>query len=626
MADKLKIVELRKELARRGLDTTGTKPALVKRLGIALNEEGKLSKDSFGGQKKRKRESEAKDLSGSEKILATAKPYDMNIHQLRKEANLQGIDTNRSKKELLERLCNDSETALKDQGSDDIHEDQDDEKKNDDLNEKENKQSTTISNAVLDQYLPDNIKSQYLVLQHKNEIYDAMLNQTNVGDNNNKFYVIQVLEANDGGKFMVYTRWGRVGIKGQDKIQGPYNSRDVAVREFEEKFFAKTKNHWSERKAFICFPKCYTWLEMDHSDAKDEKEAVVEEKPASSIERELLITKLDSRVAKFISMIWNISMMKQQMMSLGFNPNKLPLGKLSKSTILKGYDVLKRIADVIDQSDKKKLEQLSGEFYSIIPHDFGFRKMREFVIDNHYKLKTKLEMVEALGEIELATSLIKDEKYSREDPLLSHYQCLRCELTPLEVDSEELSMIEKYIQTQNQKDILKLKLSRFLGLPEKEKAKGLRIAPPEAPACGYSFGKGVYFADVFSKRAGFCLANSVNRDAVLVLCEVALGDMAELIHSNFHADKLPVGKLSTKGLGRVVPDMSEAQILEDGVIVPLGKPEEQGQGPVLYHNEYIVYSVDQIRISPQLVLVTLVCFPTLQDAEFLKKQRKLHAN
>lgn len=25
------------------------------------------------------------------------------------------------------------------------------------------------------------------------EIYDAMLNQTNVGDNNNKFYVIQAL-------------------------------------------------------------------------------------------------------------------------------------------------------------------------------------------------------------------------------------------------------------------------------------------------------------------------------------------------------------------------------------------------------------------------------------------------
>jgi hypothetical protein len=30
-------------------------------------------------------------------------------------------------------------------------------------------------------------------------------------------------------------------------------------------------------------------------------------------------------------------------------------------------------------------------------------------------------------------------------------------------------------------------------------SQGLRIAPPEAPATGYMFGKGVYFADMFDK-------------------------------------------------------------------------------------------------------------------------------
>ncbi len=38
--------------------------------------------------------------------------------------------------------------------------------------------------------------------------YDAMLNQTNIGANNNKFYVIQVLKQ--GSSFYTYTRWGRV--------------------------------------------------------------------------------------------------------------------------------------------------------------------------------------------------------------------------------------------------------------------------------------------------------------------------------------------------------------------------------------------------------------------------------
>lgn len=35
---------------------------------------------------------------------------------------------------------------------------------------------------------------------------------------------------------------------------------------------------------------------------------------------------------------------------------------------------------------------------------------------------------------------------------------------------------------------------------------GLRIAPPEAPATGYMFGKGVYFADMSSKSANYCFA------------------------------------------------------------------------------------------------------------------------
>ena len=31
-------------------------------------------------------------------------------------------------------------------------------------------------------------------------------------------------------------------------------------------------------------------------------------------------------------------------------------------------------------------------------------------------------------------------------------------------------------------------------------SKGLLIAPPEAPVTGYMFGKGIYFADMVTKR------------------------------------------------------------------------------------------------------------------------------
>lgn len=40
------------------------------------------------------------------------------------------------------------------------------------------------------------------------EDYDCTLNQTDIGKNNNKFYIIQLLE--DGGRFVCWNRWGRV--------------------------------------------------------------------------------------------------------------------------------------------------------------------------------------------------------------------------------------------------------------------------------------------------------------------------------------------------------------------------------------------------------------------------------
>jgi predicted DNA-binding WGR domain protein len=48
--------------------------------------------------------------------------------------------------------------------------------------------------------------------------HGVMLNQTNVGNNNNKFYVIQLLDAGTG-RYAVWTRWGRVGENGQNALK-----------------------------------------------------------------------------------------------------------------------------------------------------------------------------------------------------------------------------------------------------------------------------------------------------------------------------------------------------------------------------------------------------------------------
>ncbi|XP_010522796.1 PREDICTED: poly [ADP-ribose] polymerase 2 [Tarenaya hassleriana] len=625
MADKLKVYELRAKLADRGLSTDGVKAVLVERLEEALREESKKKAAPEG--KKRSRETSDGD-NGSNKVIAIDEFRRMSVKQLREEANRRGLESKGTKKDILERLCDDANNGLNSSGKSDDASAKVGDKDKDAKEEAEEEKIVTATKkgaAVLDQWLPDHIKSQYHVLQLGDDVYDAMLNQTNLKDNNNKFFVLQVLESDSNKAYMVYFRWGRVGVKGQSKLDGPYGSPDRAVSMFTNKFFEKTKNCWSDRKDFVSHHKCYTWLEMDYS--KEEADPV-NDMPKSSSEVKPQETKLDPRIAKFISLICNVGMMAQQMMEIGYNANKLPLGKLSKSTISKGYEVLKRISEVINRQDRVRLEELSGEFYTVIPHDFGFRKMREFIIDTPQKLKQKLEMVEALGEIEVATKLLSADAGLQEDPLYYHYQRLNCDLTPVQADTEEFSMIAKYMEnthakTHSRYSVEIAQVFRASRADEADRFKkfsssknrmllwhgsrltnwtgilsqGLRIAPPEAPVTGYMFGKGVYFADMFSKSANYCYASQSLNDGVLLLCEVALGDMAELLYANYSADKLPPGKLSTKGVGKTAPNPSEARTLEDGVVVPLGNPVDQsGPKGTLLYNEYIVYNVEQIRM------------------------------
>jgi len=109
------------------------------------------------------------------------------------------------------------------------------------------------------------------------------------------------------------------------------------------------------------------------------------------------------------------------------------------------------------------------------------------------------------------------------------------------------------------------------------------------------FGKGIYFADTVTKSADYCGAFDSDSMGLLLLNEVALGDMYEIKISEY-MEKPPEGKKSTKGLGSVIPNPKES-IAYSNVTVPLGKPfqDPKLKNTCLYNNEYIVYDVAQVR-------------------------------
>lgn len=124
--------------------------------------------------------------------------------------------------------------------------------------------------------------------------------------------------------------------------------------------------------------------------------------------------------------------MNQQMAEIGYDSKKLPLGKLGKETLLQGYEILKQIEIVLKSVNhsSKELNDLSSKFYSLIPHDFGFNKMQSFIIKDLDFLKKKVDLIESLSDIQIATKILDDTKDTN-DIIDQYYRKLECNIEPL---------------------------------------------------------------------------------------------------------------------------------------------------------------------------------------------------
>lgn len=107
---------------------------------------------------------------------------------------------------------------------------------------------------------------------------------------------------------------------------------------------------------------------------------------------------------------------------------KMPLGKLSRRQMQDAYLVLTELLNEIRGSkNPSKIMDATNRFYTLIPHDFGMRKPPP--LDNEELIKLKTLMVDHLLEIEVAYSLLKQEKKDEgKDPLDVHYEQLKTDM------------------------------------------------------------------------------------------------------------------------------------------------------------------------------------------------------
>ncbi|CAK63275.1 unnamed protein product (macronuclear) [Paramecium tetraurelia] len=463
--------------------------------------------------------------------------------------------------------------------------------------------------------------------------YTVMLNLTDISygvKGHNKFYQIQVLKKD--GDYFLFTKWGRTGASNpQQEIKE--SDLVTAIKGFEKKFRDKTHWDWRERTEFKQQPGKYCIVDVlggGGGSVNSEIEKLNQRNGRIAARIKNLPSTLDPPIFELMSEIWDIQRMNKTLKELNFDTDKNPLGRLSVEAIKKGFKILNEIQQALRDFKYSLLVDLTNEFYTNIPQNYGMKLPPK--IDNYEILGQKNQLLTVLQELELANRYINSTLAENSDvnPLDQFYRLLKTNIRECQ-DFDVISKIEHSINVSHGPTHEKFKLQvakvyeverknekiRFFPFKALENRKllwhgsritnfvgilseGLKIAPPEAPSTGYMFGKGVYFADICSKSAGYCVANIDHPYGYVLLCEVALGNTYQIYKAKDHV-RPPQNYHSIHAVGRNHADPKTREKInnldfESGKVIPNEELKIHNIESSLIYNEYVVYDVAQVQI------------------------------
>jgi len=465
------------------------------------------------------------------------------------------------------------------------------------------------------------------LVENYGAIYSCTLNQTNISNNNNKFYIMQVIK--NGSSFYVFIRYGRIGEVGTISNKS-FPSQDDAVRFFEKQFNTKTGNSWTNRANFIKKEGKYFLTEIERVDEDSESESVSEE-----IDDNI---KIDPRIIKLLELITNQTYMKNTLTQLEIDTEKMPLGKISQTQIDKGYEILNQINN--NFSDPNMLTKLSSDFYTYIPISTGRRKPP--IIDSIDLVGKNLNLLNELSQIVYGSKTVTHHsKKNNNDALMKTYSDLGTTFYPLEKTDEMYQILVDYLNNSKapthhfkftideifelerpkEKDAYDAysknidnktllfhgtRVSNLIGILK----NGLVVDPSKlginVSIAGKMFGMGLYFANSCSKSINYCGYDYSDNIACLFVSEVALGKTLNKVHSDSRltAKNIPNGFHSTWGLGQST--ITQYDHYDDGTRIPSGKITKNSSGKYdLLYDEFIVYHEEQVNLRYVIKLKVL---------------------
>ncbi len=425
------------------------------------------------------------------------------------------------------------------------------------------------------------------------------LNFTDIVNNNNKFYNLEVVKSSDG-KFYLYTVYGRVGASGAKEYRSCITQME-AEREAESIVKSKSKKGYVEVKlAKADVGSEFGKAKVDTTVSVEQLKKVgvkLQEEPAAA-------SKLHPEVQDLVRTWFGVT---QEFVELNLDTKKCPLGQLGLDQIDKAKQILDEARNIVamKKPDIQELNKLTSAYYSNIPHVLPHRINADMLrFDDNPKIDKALDILDVFADAKNVQAVI-----SKKSAVDSQYATLNAELEWVDPLDPTWKWIDKMVhdtRAHNHSGLGKIKVHKIFRLrrnnedknfianaqriakecgkfqpsetyarlvkerPDVPKAldeiykkanvapgwhgtrranmigittKGLLIRPSGVAHAGSMYGDGIYWATNSTKSINYCdvrgshWAQGSNKTAYLFLGDVAYGNYHIAQHSNFFTKK-----------------------------------------------------------------------------------------
>lgn len=469
--------------------------------------------------------------------------------------------------------------------------------------------------------------------------YSAVLNQTDIKSNINKFYIIQVFKHSSSNQWKLGKRYGRVGEKGNLYFDN-FTTNLAAVSEFKKVYRSKTGNNWGVE--FVPKKGKYTLLAIDDDD--DTATTNIDVNTSS-------ISKLETRLQSFLRLISNKDMMRNCISKMDLDAKKLPLGKITKKQLADANIILKELADYlgkealisvraaldVDEDSAQEyidsnVAELSSKYWTIIPYATK-RSRPPPLIDTLKDVQSQSENLDVLYNIGIFGRM----KTTNSNVVDSIYEAMNIKLEALDEKDATRDMLCRYVEnTHGHSHGYALEVRNVYAATKERSAsddelfnklpnhvllfhgsrmpnfvgiltEGLRIPQATQVANGSVLGVGIYFANCVTKSFNYCGTYGIGDTGVMLVCEVALGNTQVVTHATF--DYKPPSQFDSRtALGKNAPDdsVSKTTLIETNrVLLPYGKlkPSPHTASSFIY-DEFVIFNPAQYRIRWVMELIS----------------------